>query len=72
LLSENFRAELATITTPTLILWGERDLILPLALGNELSLALPHASFLTLRDSGHRPQLSQPEVFSDVVLKFLR
>jgi pimeloyl-ACP methyl ester carboxylesterase len=68
----DFRAELATITVPTLILWGERDVMLPLALGKELSVALPHATFISLPNCGHRPPISQPEVFSRLVLEFLQ
>lgn len=67
----NFHAELATIMTPTLIIWGERDLLLPIALGHALSAALPHASFVTLPESGHRPMLAQPERLSEIILEFL-
>jgi pimeloyl-ACP methyl ester carboxylesterase len=68
----DFRAELATITVPTLILWGERDVMLPLALGRELSTALPHATFISLPNCGHRPPISQPVEFSRLVLEFLQ
>lgn len=67
----DFRAELATLTMPMLIIWGERDALLPISLGYELSKALPHAQFVTLPHSGHRPMLSQPEEFSRLILEFL-
>lgn len=72
MMSSDFRIELATITIPTLILWGEQDLLLPPALGQALSMALPHATFLTLPNCGHRPPLAQPELFSRLVLEFLQ
>ena len=72
LTSCDFRAEMATITIPTLILWGARDPLLPLEMGKALSMALPHATFITLPNCGHRPPLSQPELFSQLVLEFLR
>jgi pimeloyl-ACP methyl ester carboxylesterase len=67
----DFRAELARINTPTLIIWGERDVMLPIASGYALKSALPHADFVTLPQCGHRPMLAQPAQFSRLVLEFL-
>ncbi len=67
----DFRAELAQITIPTLIIWGERDVMLPIALGRALNDALPHATFITMPHCGHRPMLAQPAQFSRSVLAFL-
>ena len=67
----DFRVELAAIRQPTLILWGEDDLLLPIELGYALSAALPHATFVTLPACGHRPMLAQPELFSQLVRDFL-
>ena len=69
--SSDFRGELASLSLPTFIIWGERDVLLPLALGKALAEALPHATFVTLPESGHRPPLSQPVEFSRLVLDFL-
>lgn len=69
--SSDFRGELASLTLPTLIIWGERDVLLPLAAGKALAEALPDATFVTLPESGHRPPLSQPAEFSQLVLDFL-
>ncbi len=68
----DFRVELAMISVPTLIIWGERDLLLPLTLGHELQTALPHATFVTMPQCGHRPMLTQPAMFSQTVLRFLQ
>lgn len=67
----DFQSELATITQPTLIIWGERDVLLPISLGYALQAALPHAQFVTLPHCGHRPMLAEPETFSRIVLDFL-
>ncbi len=68
----DFRQEIAQIKHPTLIIWGERDLLLPIRLGHELHRALPDARFVTLPQSGHRPMLTQPATFSQIVLDFLQ
>jgi pimeloyl-ACP methyl ester carboxylesterase len=47
----DFRAELASTHVPSLILWGERDVLLPLASGQQLRKALPHATFFSLPTS---------------------
>ncbi|HYU75884.1 MAG TPA: alpha/beta hydrolase [Ktedonobacteraceae bacterium] len=67
----DFREELAQISTPTLIIWGERDVMLPIALGHALKDALPHATFVTMPHCGHRPMLAQPAQFSKLVLEFI-
>jgi pimeloyl-ACP methyl ester carboxylesterase len=69
--TSDFRAEIATLTMPTLIIWGEQDILVPISLGYELRDALPHAVFVPIRDSGHRPMLAQPALMSGIVLAFL-
>jgi pimeloyl-ACP methyl ester carboxylesterase len=72
MVKSDFRAELALISVPTLIIWGEHDLLIPLTLGQELHAALPHATFVTMPECGHRPMLTQPAAFSQIVLRFLQ
>ncbi len=67
----DFRAEIAMLTMPILILWGEEDILVPISLGYELYKTLPHAVFISFANSGHRPMLAQPELMSGVVLAFL-
>ncbi len=69
--SEDFRAEIATLSMPTLILWGEQDLLVPISLGYELYEAMPHAIFVSIPGSGHRPMLAHPALISGAVLAFL-
>lgn len=67
----DFRAEIATLTLPVLIIWGEQDILVPISLGYELRDALPHALFVSIPNSGHRPMLAHPALLSGVVLAFL-
>ncbi len=72
--TSDFRTELVTLAShvkPTLLLWGEQDVLVPLALGRELHHALPHATFVVIPSSGHRPMLAQPALMSGIVLAFL-
>ncbi|GAC1421999.1 MAG: alpha/beta hydrolase [Ktedonobacteraceae bacterium] len=71
MVDSDFRAEIATLTMPALIIWGEHDVLVPISLGYELRDALPHAVFVPISNSGHRPMLAQPALMSGVVLAFL-
>ena len=71
MMTSDFRAEMATLTAPALIIWGERDILLPLALGKALHTALPHSHFIVLPGCGHRPMLACPEKLSELIVDFL-
>ena len=51
---------LGELTMPALVLWGEDDTLVPVAVGRELASRLPRATFHTLPDCGHLPTLEQP------------
>ncbi|MCC6176485.1 MAG: alpha/beta fold hydrolase [Chloroflexi bacterium] len=62
---------LAAIDIPTLVVWGERDTIVPLALGRRLVASLPNAELVVLPRAGHTPMWDQPDAFNAAVLEFL-
>lgn len=49
-------AEIAAITAPTLILWGEEDRLIPLAAGQWLARVMPGAVLKSYPQIGHLPQ----------------
>jgi pimeloyl-ACP methyl ester carboxylesterase len=53
--------QLAAVTTPTLLLWGESDRIVTPAYGEAYAAAFSNARFEIIRAAGHLPQLEQPE-----------
>lgn len=63
------RARLAN--TDALIIWGERDRLLPPALLERWREALPHATVETLSDAGHWPHEEAPEAVAQRVRGFL-
>ena len=48
-------AEIAGVTVPTLILWGEEDRLIPLAAGQWLARTIPDNSLVTYPKVGHLP-----------------
>jgi pimeloyl-ACP methyl ester carboxylesterase len=56
---------------PTLVMWGERDRVLPAHHIHEARRVFPHAQTHLLPDIGHMPQIECPEEFAGLVLPFL-
>jgi pimeloyl-ACP methyl ester carboxylesterase len=64
-------ARVARHPRPTLVVWGERDLILPATHLAAARLALPHARSHLFPRTGHLPQLERPDEFADLVRPML-
>lgn len=56
---------------PTLIMWGERDRVLPAHHIHEARRVFPHAETHLLPGIGHMPQIECPEEFAALVSPFL-
>jgi pimeloyl-ACP methyl ester carboxylesterase len=65
-------SRLGRIKTPTLVVWGAQDRVLPLALGEAYQRGIPGATLVTIEHCGHLPPLEAPERFAQIVLDFLR
>jgi 3-oxoadipate enol-lactonase len=61
----------ATITSPTLVVVGEEDAIVPLADAATLANELPEGRLRTIPGAGHLAPLERPEAFVAVVSAFL-
>ncbi|HXR96229.1 MAG TPA: alpha/beta hydrolase [Terriglobales bacterium] len=59
------------IETPTLLLWGERDRVVPAASAMALAGALPRAELRLLRGLGHLPFQEDPAACNRAMLPFL-
>jgi pimeloyl-ACP methyl ester carboxylesterase len=57
---------------PTLIVWGDRDRILPATHINAAHRLIPHARLHLFEDVGHMPQIEAPDQFAELTLDFLR
>jgi len=63
---------LSRIYQPTLLLWGERDLIFPPSVGEDLHRAIKGSKFQTIEKSGHIPMWETPKEVNQAMLSFLR
>ena len=62
---------LEQISTPTLLVMGERDIEEFQAIANHISCSIPHLTKLVLPGVGHMANMEAPEAFNEAVLRFL-
>jgi sigma-B regulation protein RsbQ len=65
------RGDLPRLTTPTLIVQCNDDLIAPMAVGTYMQRVLPHATLAVVENVGHCPHLSAPGACVDAMNEFL-
>lgn len=63
--------DLAALTMPTLLLWGESDKVVRLAVATKLLDALPHARLEVVAEAGHLVLEEQPAACRRILLDFL-
>lgn len=71
LLADDVQEELARIEAPTLIVWGERDVLVPLEFGQALHLGIPDSRLAVVSGAGHNVMYECPADFNALVLDFL-
>ena len=71
LLAEDVRDDLHAIVTPTLLVWGDRDALVPPSLAPAMRDEIRDAELVLLRGAGHIPYYDQPGQFDDALLRFL-
>jgi pimeloyl-ACP methyl ester carboxylesterase len=70
--SEVVGGKLASITIPTLVVWGGNDEIVPLADGRDYAAKIPNATLSIIPRCGHAPSAERPSEFLAVVGPFLK
>ena len=70
-IQQHDRADLANIAVPTLVLAGERDILIPVALSRELHKGIPGARWCTT-PGGHGCVWEYPDRFNATFIEFLR
>lgn len=72
LLRHEVERDLELIQAPTLLIWGERDAIVPVSVGYELRRLMPQSRLLVLKDASHVPMFHDARRFNAALLHFLR
>jgi pimeloyl-ACP methyl ester carboxylesterase len=71
LLDYDDRAELTDVGAPALLIWGDRDAVVPRAMQEELVDLLPTATLTVYPGTGHTPRWEEPRRFADDVATFV-
>jgi pimeloyl-ACP methyl ester carboxylesterase len=70
LLTMNIDEEIAAIRCPTLLIFGERDPLVPVSVGHALNEALADSQLIVIPRAGHVVMFDQPAAFNNAVLEF--
>jgi pimeloyl-ACP methyl ester carboxylesterase len=70
-LDYDFRDRLPDVKVPTLIVWGEKDSIIPVRDANEFERLISDSRKVVMKDTGHIPMAERPQAFNDVLVDFL-
>jgi pimeloyl-ACP methyl ester carboxylesterase len=70
-LEYDFRDRLPDIRQPTLIVWGEKDSIIPVRDAQEFERLIPDSRKVVMKDTGHIPMAERPGAFNNVMMEFL-
>lgn len=59
------------VRAPTLLLWGERDVLVPVEQAEAWRTLVPHARLALVPRAGHVPMVEAPSAFAQLLLQFL-
>jgi pimeloyl-ACP methyl ester carboxylesterase len=68
----NMADELHKIKQPTLLIWGNNDIITPPFVGEEFHKLLPDSELYFIDKCGHAPMMEVPDEFNRILEKFLQ
>lgn len=71
-LTHNVNARIREIKSPTLIIVGEEDILIPLKYSKILNEKIEGSRLVVIKDCGHVPPLEKPEEFNNIVVDFLK
>ena len=67
----NMSDELPNIKTPTLLIWGENDLVTPPEVAREFQSLLPNSELKWIKKCGHAPMMEYPNEFNRILFNWL-
>lgn len=71
LLKTSITQDLSKIQAPVLLVWGEKDMLVPLSVADHLAQLIPNTEQVVLAGAYHNIILDHPEEFNEAALAFL-
>jgi len=69
--SELIKSKLQEISTPTMIIWGSDDPVIPIQHADSFVSTIQGCRFFRMNGCGHTPYVQDPHIFASKVLEFL-
>lgn len=69
---ESIAARFPEIHVPVLIIWGEKDRVVPPENAHRFHADIPHSQLLILPETGHVPHEERPQLVIDAISRFIR
>lgn len=66
------KGRLDSVSVPTLVMWGARDRWIPVGVGQQMALSLPHAAFVLVPGAGHDVPDEDPAALLRSLIAFLQ
>jgi pimeloyl-ACP methyl ester carboxylesterase len=70
-LEYDFRDRLPQIGAPTIVIWGEKDMIIPVKDADAFVSMIEGARKVVIEDTGHVPMFERPPAFNELLEEFL-
>jgi pimeloyl-ACP methyl ester carboxylesterase len=67
----NLGDEISQIQQPTLLIWGNNDIITPPFVGREFNKLIPNSTLSLIDHCGHAPMMEVPQEFNQILSSFL-
>ena len=71
IVNENLEPLLSKIKIPTLLLWGEKDQIVPVSIAQKIFAKIPKTDLIIISNTSHKLPYENPNLFSKKCLEFL-
>jgi len=69
--SGSIAPKLTSIKSPSLLIWGSVDPVIPIQYAEQFVSSLKNCKFYRMNGCGHTPYVQKPEAFASAVMKFL-
>ena len=69
--SQALTEKLSSITVPTMVVWGEKDPVIPVQYADSIVSTIQDCRFYRMDGCGHTPYVEAPDDFVKIVMEFL-
>lgn len=72
IVKEDFVSAMEAVDVPTILLWGEYDIIVPVAIAERMHRMIAGSELIVIPEADHGVPFKQPEIFASYIRRFLK